>query len=213
MTSQNKLLLITGLFIVSLAAANVLSAAKLISIFGLTVDAGIICYPLTFLITDAVAEIWGKDTARNIVWIGFVANLVMVFLIWIGGILPASPEWTNQSQFQAVLGSVPRIVFASMLAYLISQHHDILAFQFWRNKTKGRKLWMRNNFSTVVSQGLDTVIFGFIAFYGVVPLEILLGEIILAQYVIKVAVALLDTPFCYLLVAWGRGSKAQAVPA
>ena len=209
MTSQNKLLFIAGLFIVSLAAANVLSAAKLISVFGLTVDAGIICYPLTFLFTDIVAEVWGKDTARSLIWVGFAANLAMVLLIWIGGILPASAEWLNQEQYQSVLGSVPRIAFASMLAYLVSQHHDIMAFQFWRKTTRGKRLWMRNNFSTIVSQGLDTIIFGMVAFYGVVPMRILLGEIILAQYVIKVGVALLDTPLCYLLVAWGKGTKPR----
>ena len=167
---------------------------------------------MTFLFTDAIAEVWGKETARSIVWVGFFANILMVLLIWLGGILPASPEWENQALYQGILGSVPRIVFASMAAYLISQHHDVFAFHFWRTKTKGRRLWMRNNLSTIVSQGLDTVVFGTIAFYGVVPLGVLLGEIILAQYVIKLAIALLDTPFCYLLVGWSRGFETQEVP-
>jgi uncharacterized integral membrane protein (TIGR00697 family) len=206
--SQSKLLLITGLFVICLGAANILSAAKLISIFGFTIDAGIIAYPLTFLFTDVITEVWGKRTARSVVWVGFFANIVLMLLIWVGGLLPPSPEWQNQASYQTILGAVPRIVVASLTAYLISQHHDVFAFQFWRDKTQGRWLWLRNNLSTGVSQAIDTVVFGFIAFYGIVPLSVLVGEIILAQYVIKVIVALLDTPFCYLLVGWARGFGA-----
>jgi uncharacterized integral membrane protein (TIGR00697 family) len=205
MGSQSKLLLITGLFVICLGAANILSAAKLISILGFTIDAGIIAYPLTFLFTDVVVEVWGKKTARSVVWVGFFANILLMILIWIGGILPPSPEWGYQESYQTILGAFPRIVVASLVAYLISQHHDVFAFDFWRNKTQGRWLWLRNNLSTAVSQAIDTVVFGFIAFYGVVPLNVLVGEIMLAQYVIKLIVALLDTPFCYLLVGWARG--------
>ncbi|MCL0078467.1 queuosine precursor transporter, partial [Dehalococcoidia bacterium] len=160
MNSQNKLLFLTGLFVICLGAANILSAAKLISIFGFTVDAGIIAYPLTFLFTDVISEVWGKGTSRSVVWMGFFANMLLMLLIWIGGILPPSPVWGNQELYQAVLGAVPRIVVASMAAYLISQHHDVFAFHFWRTKTRGRWLWMRNNLSTGVSQAIDTVVFG-----------------------------------------------------
>ncbi|MDY6912391.1 MAG: queuosine precursor transporter [Chloroflexota bacterium] len=213
MNSQNKLLLLTGLFIVCLAAANILSGAKLVHIFGYTIDAGIICYPLTFLFSDTISEVWGKKTARTVIWVGFCANLLMVLLIWLGGVLPASPEWwTNQETYKSLLGSVPRIVFASMTAYLISQHHDVFAFHFWRRKTNGRFLWMRNTLSTTVSQALDTIAFGFIAFYGVLPLGVLVGEIIFVQYLIKLSVALLDTPFCYLLIGWCRGFEPQNTP-
>ena len=208
MNSQNKLLFLTGLFVICLGAANILSAAKLISIFGFTIDAGIIAYPLTFLFTDVISEVWGKGTSRSVVWVGFFANILLMLLIWIGGILPPSPVWGNQELYQAVLGAVPRIVVASMAAYLISQHHDVFAFHFWRTKTRGRWLWMRNNLSTGVSQAIDTVVFGAIAFYGVVPLNVLVGEIILAQYVIKLSIALLDTPICYLLAGWARGFGA-----
>jgi uncharacterized integral membrane protein (TIGR00697 family) len=204
----NKLLFLTGLFVICLGAANILSAAKLICIFGFTIDAGIIAYPLTFLFTDVISEVWGKRTATSVVWVGFFANIMLMLLIWLGGLLPPSPEWHNQEAFQTILGAVPRIVVASMVAYLISQHHDVFAFNFWRNKTRGRWLWLRNNLSTGVSQAIDTVVFGFIAFYGVVPLNVLMGEIMLAQYVIKLIVALLDTPFCYLLVSWCRGFGA-----
>ncbi len=207
--SQNKLLFLTGLFVICLGVANIISA-KLINIWGIILPAGIIAYPLTFLFTDTIAEVWGRRTAQNVVWIGFITNLLMVFLVWVGGILPPAAEWGKQSSYQAILGSVPRIVLASMIAYLISQHHDVFAFHLWRNKTKGRWLWLRNNLSTFVSQGLDTVVFISIAFYGVIPLGVLV-RMIGAQYLVKIIIALLDTPFCYLLVAWCRGFK-RAVP-
>ena len=212
MKSQDKLLILTGLFVICLGAANILSAGKLISIFGRTIDAGIIAYPLTFLFTDTISEVWGKKTARSVIWVGFFSNILLMFLIWIGGLLPPSPIWGDQQAFQTVLGAVPRIVIASLVAFLISQHHDVFAFNFWRNKTQGRWLWLRNNLSTGVSQAIDTVIFGIIAFYGVVPFNVLVGEIMLVQYVIKIAVALLDTPFCYLLVWWARKGVKSCNP-
>jgi len=207
--AQDKLLLLTGLFVICLGAANILSAAKLISIFGRTIDAGIIAYPLTFLFTDTISEVWGKKIARNVIWVGFFSNVLLMFLIWIGGLLPPSPIWGDQQAFQIILGAVPRIVVASLVAFLISQHHDVFAFNFWRNKTQGRYLWLRNNLSTGVSQVIDTVIFGMIAFYGVVPFNILVGEIMVIQFVIKIAYALLETPLCYLLVWWARGFGAD----
>ena len=138
MNSQNKLLLLTGLFVVCLGGANILSAAKLISLFGFTIDAGIIAYPLTFLFTDTISEVWGKKTAKSVVWVGFFSNILLMLLVWIGGLLPPSPIWGDQQAFQTILGAVPRIVIASLAAFLISQHHDVFAFNFWRTKTQGR---------------------------------------------------------------------------
>ncbi len=98
-----------------------------------------------------------------------------------------------------MLGAVPRIVLASMVAYLLSQHHDVFAFHFWKRVTQGRFLWLRNNASTMVSQGIDTVLFITIAFIGVIPTNVLLNMIV-AQYVIKIVIAIVDTPLCYLMV-------------
>ncbi len=105
----------------------------------------------------------------------------------------------NQEAYDTILGSVPRIVLASMVAYLVSQHHDVWAFHFWRNITKGKFLWLRNNASTMVSQGIDTVLFISIAFIGTVPTNVLLSMLV-GQYVMKLVIALLDTPLCYILV-------------
>ncbi|RLG68080.1 MAG: VUT family protein, partial [Methanobacteriota archaeon] len=102
------------------------------------------------------------------------------------------PRFTKS--FAEVLGPAPRIVAASMVAYLVSQHHDVFAFHFWKKKTGGKHLWIRNNASTVVSQLVDSVIFITLAFYGVTPLL----PLIFGQWVVKMFIAVMDTPFCYL---------------
>jgi uncharacterized integral membrane protein (TIGR00697 family) len=193
------LVVLATLFTTCLIVANII-AVKLISVFGWVVPAGIIAYPLTFLFTDVIAELYGRKIASRIVWAGFGANILMVILIFGGKLLPSAAIWESQPAYESILGMVPRIVLASMIAYLISQHHDVFAFHFWRQKTKGKFLWLRNNASTMVSQALDTVLFITIAFWGTVPVEVV-TEMMLTQYVMKLIIAAGDTPFCYLLVA------------
>ena len=193
------LVVLATLFTTCLLVANII-AVKLVSIGGWVVPAGVIAYPLTFLFTDVISELYGRRIASRVVWVGFGANLLMVVLVFGGKLLPPAPFWEGQPAYESILGMVPRIVLASMVAYLISQHHDIFAFHFWRQKTKARFLWLRNNASTMVSQALDTGLFIPIAFWGIVPTETLVN-MLLTQYVIKLAIAACDTPFCYLLVA------------
>jgi hypothetical protein len=107
------------------------------------------------------------------------------------------------SSFDAVYGFAPRVVAASMVAYLVSQHHDVWAYHFWKEKTGGKRLWLRNNASTAASQAIDTLIFITLAFYGLVPNSILL-QMMAGQYVIKILIAALDTPFIYLALAAAR---------
>ncbi len=190
--------------------SNIL-AVKLVSISGWVVPAGVIAYPLTFLFTDVIAELYGRKIASRVIWVGFGVSVLMVILVFGGGLLPAAPFWEGQSAYESILGMVPRITLASMIAYLVSQHHDVFAFHFWRQKTKGRFLWLRNNASTMVSQALDTGIFITIAFWGVVPTEIL-ANMLLTQYIIKLAIAAGDTPFCYMLVGLLRERVKQTPP-
>lgn len=204
------LVVLATLFITCLLVANII-AVKLVSIGGWIVPAGIIAYPLTFLFTDVIAELYGRQVASRVVWVGFGANVLMVILVFGGRLLPSAPFWEGQPAYQSILGTVPRIVLASMIAYLISQHHDVFAFHFWRQKTKARFLWLRNNASTMVSQALDTGIFITIAFWGTVPDGTLLN-MLRSQYVIKLAIAAADTPFCYLLVRVLRARVKQASP-
>ena len=204
------LVVLATLFATCLLVANII-AVKLVSIGGWVIPAGVIAYPLTFLFTDVITELYGRRIASRVVWLGFGANILMVVLVFCGMLLPPAPFWEGQPAYESILGMVPRIVLASMIAYLISQHHDVFAFHFWRKKTKARFLWLRNNASTMVSQALDTGIFITVAFWGLVPTGIL-ANMLVSQYIIKLAIAACDTPLCYLLVGLLKGKVKQPPP-
>ena len=192
------LITLSTIFTTLLLTANI-TAVKIIAIGSEGIDAGIIAYPLTFLISDVLSEVYGRKTTTNIIWIGFFANSLMIAMLLIAGQLPAADFWNEQDSYNKILGSVPRIVFASMIAYLISQNHDVIAFEMWKKVTKGKFLWLRNNASTIVSQGIDTIIFVLIAFIGVYSINEM-WNMIWITYLIKIGLAFIDTPFVYLLV-------------
>ncbi|RLG84291.1 MAG: VUT family protein [Thermoprotei archaeon] len=189
----------SGIFGASIIFANIAAGIKLINFLGLIVPAGTIAYSVTFPITDIVDEVYGKRRAIYIVWAGLVAELIVLLLIGLDYIQPPLvPE--QQKLFERVFSPQIRIVFASIVAYLVSQHHDVWAFWKWREITKGKHLWIRNNASTTVSQLLDTVLFTTIAFYGFVSIGELLNMII-SLWLYKVIIAILDTPLVYLGVS------------
>lgn len=200
--NSNKLILFAGLFTASLVISNVI-ASKLFTVAGYTMTVALFSYPITFALTDAINEVWGKSTAQIVVLTGFLANILMVGYFWLGGILPAAPFWTHQEAYNVILGAVPRMVVASMLGYIVAQLHDVWAFDYWKRATKGKWLWLRNNLSTMVSQAIDSTIFLFVAFIGVMPLSEILTMLI-AYYVSKIILAIMDTPIVYLLVGWAR---------
>ena len=199
---EKKLRLLTAIFVTCLLVANII-AGKLFILGRFVLPAAVFVYPVTFVVTDTVSEVWGKEEANGIVWLGLLANLIMTAFLYLGQVLPPAPFWELQPAYEAILGAVPRIVAASMIAYLISQLHDVQAFLFWRRVTAGRHLWLRNNLSTIVSQLLDSVIFITIAFAGTVEGAVLIN-LIAGQYLVKFILALADTPFCYLAVRWAR---------
>ena len=116
------LAVLATLFVTCLITANIITV-KLISFWGWIVPAGIIAYPLTFLFTDVITELYGRNTASKVIWLGFGASILMVILVVGGRLLPPSAYWEGQAAYESVLGMVPRIVLASMIAYLVSQHH------------------------------------------------------------------------------------------
>jgi uncharacterized integral membrane protein (TIGR00697 family) len=194
-SDERAFVLLVSIFVGALVISSVL-ASKIISIFGLFVPAGVLAYCITFVVTDVISEIWGKERANRVVFSGFIALLVTFLLIRVVLTWDAAPFWREQKAFSTILGSTSRIIIASFIAYLVSQYHDIWAFHIWRKFTGERHLWLRNTASTVVSQFIDTLIFITIAFYGTMPVFPLMK----GQYFIKVLIALLDTPFVYLLV-------------
>ncbi|MEE1132615.1 MAG: queuosine precursor transporter [Caryophanon sp.] len=193
-TGQNLQMLL-GIFVVSLIIANIVSA-KIVSFWGLVIPAAIVAYPLTFLITDVIGEIWGKEIANRAVKIGFICQLVSLVLIGLSILLPVAPFADNQAEFVGIMKSSFRVVAASLVAYLVSQNWDVWLFHKLKEKCNGKHKWLRNNASTLTSQMIDTAIFITIAFLGVVPN---IWVMILSQYLIKAVYALLDTIPFYLL--------------
>ena len=185
-----------GLMVFNLLLCNI-QVLKTVELFGLTTTLGNILYASVFLATDLLSEFHGKAEARKGVLLGFVTLLMMVVYMQIALYFQPATDDFAQPHLEALFGFLPRIALASMVAYLVSQLHDVWAFHAIRNRTGEKWLWLRNNASTMVSQLLDSAIFCTIAFWGVFPVQVFL-EILLSTYIIKVIVAVLDTPFIYL---------------
>lgn len=179
--------------------ANV-QVSKTIELFGITATLGNIVYAGTFLATDIISERYGPATARRAVWLGFFAIVVSTGLMQLALLFEPAPSDRMHGSLVSVFAVLPRIAGASLLAYIVSQRHDVWAFQFWKNRFPG-PLWLRNNMSTIVSQLIDSVIFTIVAFYGVFPALVLL-EIVVTTYLLKAIVAIADTPFLYAAVHW-----------
>ena len=178
---------------------------------------GLLTYPLTFLITDIVSEIYGKRRADFMVWIGFGLSLLMLALVQLTIAITPSGIWSPlasldldlisdsegmQESWEAVFGLGPWLVTGSMCAYVVAQLCDNFLFHFWRRLTKGRHLWLRNNASTMVSQIFDTFIVNSFLFYGAFGWEFVAGlKVMAAVYLVKVGIAAMDTPLCYIAIA------------
>jgi len=208
-----KMQILLTMFISCLLLGNLLGS-KRIEIFGIVTSAGIFGYPPTFLITDIVEEVKGKEATDIFVHAGFLSLCIaFLFISFSTGFPPASTYYGNEA-YASVFSNSLRMIIASMIAFVISQYHDIWAFNFWKQITKGRHLWIRNNLSTIVSQLIDSIIFMFLAFYKVTPEvdAIYVFHMILPLWILKVGFALLDTPFVYLGVWWLASKKNRKHP-
>ena len=194
-----------GVFVTCLVLANLLGN-KITTIFGVRASVGIFLFPVLFLITDIVEEVLGKQRAKLFVYVGLLALVFTLIFLFIAINVPANENWGLQDEYEATLSQSMRIIFASLIAFFISQMHDLWSFDFWKRKTKGKYLWLRNNLSTVSSQFIDTVFFMFLAFYLMTP-KFTAGfvfSLIIPYWLLKVFFAFCDTPFVYLGVKWLR---------
>lgn len=193
--TERNLILLNCIFVISLIIANIV-AAKIVTFGWMVAPAAIVVYPLTFLITDVIGEIWGRKEANRTVKNGLICQVISLLLIGAAIMMPVAPFADNQAAFVGILGNTFRMVFASLVAYICAQSWDVFLFHLLKDKTGDKYKWLRNNASTMSSQIIDTLIFITIGFYGVVPD---IWVMVVSQYVIKFALALLDTPFFYML--------------
>lgn len=230
---EGLFLLLAGLFLGTLAMLNILGITRFIKLFSINdasgdavlvggvplvfaVAVGVLPYPLTFLCTDFISELYGRRRANLVVWIGLILNLWVVFVLWIGGALPGFEPTANGQILTDEAGRLPVFyevralafgaVTASMIAYLIAQLVDVQVFHFWKRLTRGKHLWIRNNGSTLVSQLVDTTAVILITHYYAHALPIsedhpVIGQLLVfiaTGYAFKLVMALLDTlPFMY----------------
>ncbi len=200
-----------ALFITSLVVSNLIFQKFFywkpfgeVTVFGaplFEISVGILPYPITFLITDLVSEIFGKRKANQVVTAGIFASFFSMGIIFIANAVPAIPSSPiDDATFIQVFGLSPLGVLASMLAYLAAQYIDISIYHFWKGLTKGKYLWLRNNFSTFSSQFIDTfTVVGLLCLFGVLPWDKFSG-LVISGFLFKVLIALLDTPLLYFFV-------------
>jgi len=202
-------LILSALFITSLVASNLIFKKffswDFFGIYTFEISVGILPYPITFLITDSISEIYGKKKANQVVTTGIFASVFSLGIVLLADAVPAienSP--IGDKIFHNVFGSTGIAVGASMTAYLLAQYVDISIYHFWKKLTKGKHLWLRNNFSTFLSQFIDT--------FSVIFLLSIFGELawssffdlLISGFLFKVLIAAIDTPFLYLIVHWMR---------
>lgn len=210
--AERAYMLLSGIFLGALVLTNLI-AGKFFSFLGLPLSCGVIAYPVTFLATDLISEVYGRRRATQVVKVGFVVSVFVAIVIFVANHAPiAETSYVDQQAFARVFGLTPGIVLGSMVAYLSAQFMDVLVFEFWRNLTGGRHLWLRNNGSTILSQLLDTVLVVTIALivWPVIDLDpstepisrTTWWQIIVGQYLFKAGMALMDTPFFYLGTRW-----------
>ena len=216
MNSKNKLLaqklyfFLSSIFITALVVSNLIFQ-KFFSwypfnfeVFGIKLfelSVGVLPYPITFLITDIISEIFGKRKANQVVVMGILASIFSIGLLLLGDVLPASSSSPiDDKTFNLVFSASPLAVLASMSAYLIAQFLDIRIYHFWKQLTQGKYLWLRNNFSTFSSQIIDsTTVIALLCIFGILAWDLFLG-LVLSSITFKIVVAVIDTPLLYLLV-------------
>ena len=193
-------------FVTILLLSNVLGAGKVATVdlpgigawpFG----AGILFFPISYVLGDVLTEVYGYARARRCIWAGFCALIFMAFMSWVVVALPPAASWTGQAAYEQVFGQVPRIVFASIIAFWAGEFVNSYVLARMKVWTRGRHLWTRTIGSTFVGQGVDSLIFYPLAFYGIWESETLL-VVLLTQWALKVGWEVLLTPATYAVVGW-----------
>ncbi len=204
------LLYLNGLFVGLLILANIV-AVKLVSIGEFAIlPAAVVIYIFTYPIIDVIVEVYGKEQAKQTVRAGLITQVIALVFISITVALPSASFWQGQASFETILNGSIRVIAASLISYFISQNLDVYVFDRLKKKHGTKKLWLRNNASTMVSQLLDTSIFITIAFAGTVPTAVLLG-MIATQYVVKFFATIATTPLVYGAVYGIRKQQKELI--
>ncbi len=189
---------IMALFVAVLLISN-MASTKIVSLWAFTFDGGTLLFPLGYIFGDVLTEVYGYRRSRKVIWTGFFAALLMSLVLWVVQLLPPAPGWEGQEAYAAIAGFVPRIVLASLVAYFAGEFTNSFLLSKLKIRMEGRHLWVRTIGSTLAGEGVDTLLFCLVAFYGTLPGD-LLATVILSNYLFKCGVEILLTPATYGMV-------------
>jgi queuosine precursor transporter len=189
---------VVAIFVTSLITANII-AVKLAAIGSIIFPAGVVIFPISYIFGDVLTEVYGYARARRVIWLGFFCNLLAVIAIWIAQVLPAASFWQGQQAYEQILGYTPRLLIASFVAYLVGEFANSFVLAKMKLVTNGRFLWTRTIGSTVVGEGLDSLVFISLAFAGAIPTAAMFSAVI-TQWVMKTSYEILATPVTYMVV-------------
>ncbi len=200
-------LYISIVFVVVLMISNTVGT-KIVQIGPLSLVGANLIFPISYIFGDILTEVYGYRASRKIIWAGFFSVIFMAFCYWFVKVLPPAPFWKNQEAYNVILGGVPRIVVASMIAYFLGEFSNSFVLSKMKIWSNGKHLWMRTIGSTVVGEGVDTLVFIVIAFAGLIPVAALVS-VILSGYIVKVAIEVVATPVTYFIV--NKLKKAEGI--
>ncbi len=199
--------IVTAVFVAVLLISNVASS-KMLLLGPFTFDGGTILFPISYIFGDVLTEVYGYRRSRRVIWTGFACTGLMAVVLALVGVLPPAPGWEHQAAYMAILGITPRIVAASLIAYFAGEFANSYVLARLKILTSGRWLWTRTIASTVVGEGLDTVLFVWIAFWRLVP-DSLLYSVAISNYVFKVGLETIATPVTYAVVGWLKRAEKE----
>ena len=202
-------LVMAALFVTLLISSNIV-AVKIIEVWGHIMPAAIVLFPATYVLGDIFTEVYGFRFARRVIWLGFLCNTVAVMGFWVAGMLPSAPFWEGQDAYDAILGYTPRLLAASFAGYLVGEFSNSIVLSRLKVATQGRWLWSRTIGSTIVGQGVDSVVFITVAFMGTAAGGNL-TELILTQWVVKVLYETVATPVTYAVVGYVKSREGLDV--
>jgi queuosine precursor transporter len=198
---------VTALFVAVLLISNIVTS-KIIGFGNFAFPGAVIIFPLSYIFGDILTEVYGYKRARKVIWLGFLSNILLAVILMIVGSLPAAPGWQNQDAYEKILGLTPRIVVASLIAYFAGEFVNSFILAKMKLATKGKWLFSRTIGSTVIGEFIDTALFILIAFWGVLPQQLIV-TIVASNYIAKTLIEIIFTPITYVVVDWLKKQEKE----
>jgi queuosine precursor transporter len=200
--------LVMALFVTILLCSNIIGAAKVCTVWGFTFGAGVLFFPISYIFNDVLTEVYGYARARKVVWAGFGAIIFASFMSWVVVTLPPAADWNDQRAYESVFGQTPRIVFASLTAFFVGEFANSYVLAKMKIKTSGRHLWARTIGSTIVGEGVDSLVFYPVAFFGVWSNHLVM-QVMISNYIVKVLWEAIVTPVTYQVVGFLKKAEQE----